>query len=164
MKIFSKTFSKHESHQVEIIPTPDLIHYAALRCRDCAGVHLKWLSQTECSRLGVHFLTPKKATKKSKQQTQHKWSQASEKERNFYTSYQPRSFGLPRTPSILMGDRLTIKDRYTGNSINTIPVEHLRQLLRSGKVTNTTDRAAIMKSIELRSGTYPGPSDDNAPF
>jgi hypothetical protein len=159
VKIFSKTYKKHQSHQVEIIPTPDLIHYAALRCQDCAGLHLKWLSQTECSRLGVHFVAPKKAIKK----TTVKWSQASQKQRDFYKSYQPRTSGLPRTPSILMGDRLTITDPYTGNSIHSIPVQHLEQLLKSGKVTNTQDKATIQKSIASRSGTHPGPSRNNTP-
>ena len=62
MKIFSKTFEKHQSHQVEIIPTPHLKHYAALRCTCRPGFHLKWLGREECSALGLDL--PKKASEK----------------------------------------------------------------------------------------------------
>jgi hypothetical protein len=155
MKIFSKTYSKHESHQVEIIPTPHLKHYAALRCKQCEGVHLKWLGREECSKLGVDL--PKKSPQRK---TKRNWSQATTKERTFYKSYQPTNLNRGKTPSQLIGDRLALSGRsqYNGNPLHKIPLDYLKLIMKT-KINNRDDKAFIERHIALRSGSEPGPSE-----
>ena len=152
MKIDQLTYLAHDNHQIEIIPMPaDHPHYAALRCADCGGgLHLKWLSHDECVVLQVPITNK---TYKSQKSTATKWAQATHKQQSFYKSYQPQSFALPRAPSILLGDRLTIGPKYTGNSIHTIPIPYLENLLKKNKVPNHKDQKLITESIQRRSGS-----------
>ena len=153
MQIEPSIYLTHDAdHQTEIIPMlADHPHYAALRCADCrGGLHLKWLSYAECVALEVPVINK---TYKSQKSRATKWAQATTKEQSFYRSYQPRSFDLPRTPSILLGDRLTIKSKYTGNSIHTIPIPYLKNLLKKNLVPNHKDQQIIIESIHRRSGS-----------
>ena len=177
MKLLLKTLTQHQTHSVEVVETPTKIHYAKLCCIDC-GNHrgsqfLMWLGPDELLQMG-HLKSPKQreqmiADKKpvrrrlmmeqrikaAKKNT--RWAQAKSKERQFYQSYQPTTQALGT--SFLMGDRLTLQCRYTGNTLSLIPINYLKTLVKSEtRLPNPRDRQLIMQHIEIRQpGSYPAP-------
>jgi hypothetical protein len=147
----------HSQHQVDVVLTPNLTHYAKLVCRECNGAWLQWLSRTD-----TEALIGPQATKTQKT-TQADWSNTQSKERKFYISYQQPSLKLPRTPTQLIRDRLALNghSRYNGNSIYTIPADYLQALLDTNRITRKEDRQQIQAAIELQkqTGTEPGPPE-----
>jgi hypothetical protein len=157
-----KALEKHRTHQVEpTLEQADSIHYGRLCCITCKHQHLKWLGPNELVLLGVvkehdigNLIKQKKKLKENSKAPKNKklWNNVSHKERDFYKSYQPNSFALPRTPSQLIGDRLAITgiSKYNGNSIGSIPIPYLQHLIKTNKINKKEDRALIMANIELR--------------
>jgi len=137
---------RHLHHQVDVVVTPNLNHYAKLVCRDCNGAWVQWLSRDATEQL----IGPQ-ATKQQKT-TQADWSTTHAKERQFYTSYQQPTLKLPRTPTQLIRDRLALTgySRYNGNSIYTIPADYLQALLDTNKITRKEDRHEIQAAIRLQ--------------
>lgn len=169
MKKLIKTLTKHKSHSVEVIETPTKIHYAKLCCIDCSrqpgSKFLMWLGPTELDAMG-HYKSRKEYYKaiddkkvirrrliREKQIKAAKkmpnWAQAKPKEKQFYQSYQPRQqqFGT----SFLMGDRLTLAGRYTGNPLALIPIDYLKTLIENEtRLPNPRDRKTIKQHISIR--------------
>jgi len=143
--------NNHLTHQVDVVLTPNLNHYAKLVCRDCGGAWLQWLSRSDTEALVGPQETKTQAT------TQADWSNTNPKERKFYISYQQPTLKLPRTPTQLIRDRLALNgySRYNGNSIYSIPVDYLQALLDTNKITRKEDRKMIQAAIDLQkqSGT-----------
>ena len=166
-----KSLEKHSEHQVSVVYTPGKIHYAKLCCVDCGNLFLQWLSADDLVAMGQINETQKQELIKSKkpkvQQLQKQgkykskkqsWSNITAQEREFYKSYQPKSFLTGRTPSQLIGDRLclTTISKYNGNSVYSIPLEYLQLIMAQNKITNTDDRNFIMAAIKKRSGANLG--------
>jgi|688.fasta_scaffold554471_1 hypothetical protein len=149
MKRSVSNFDKHLHHEVDVVLTPNLNHYAKLVCRDCKGSWLQWLSRSN-----TEALVGPQATK-TQPTTQADWSTAQPKERRFYTSYQQPALKLPRTPTQLIRDRLALNghSRYNGNSIYSIPADYLQALLDTNKITRKEDRHQIQAAIELQQQT-----------
>lgn len=149
MKRSVSNTDKHLHHQVDVVLTPDLNHYAKLVCRDCGGAWVQWLSRD-----ATETLAGPQATKQQKT-TPAEWSTIWPKERRFYTSYQQPALKLPRTPTQLIRDRLALTghSRYNGNSIYSIPVDYLQALLDTNKITRKEDRQQLQAAIELQQQT-----------
>jgi len=149
MKRSVSNSDKHLHHEVDVVLTPDLNHYAKLVCRDCKGLWLQWLSRSD-----TETLVGSQATK-LQQTTQADWSSTHTKERKFYTSYQQPTLKLPRTPTQLIRDRLALTghSRYNGNSIYTIPADYLQALLDANRITRKEDRHEIQAAIKLQQQT-----------
>lgn len=169
MKKLIQVLTKHKSHSVEVIETPTKIHYAKLCCIDC-GNHqgsqfLIWLGPNELETIGhiksrkqyYQMIADKKLVRQRLIQERRiqaakkatKWAQAKSKERKFYHSYQPRQqqFGT----SFLMGDRLTLAGRYTGNPLSLIPIDYLKTLIATEtRLPNPRDREIIKQHISIR--------------
>lgn len=175
MKSLISALQKHSTHTIDCVETPTKLHYAKMCCRDCGNKFLLWVGPHEMKAMG--YWTDQQATQQIKlkrklKNKQHKsktpkWSQATSKERNFYTNYQPPSFNLPRTPSQLIGDRLAITgiSKYNGNSIYSIPIEYLQTLLAGRRINKPEDRQLIEQAIQVRqealkeTGAYSGPPE-----
>ena len=149
MKRSVSNSDKHLHHQVDVVVTPNINHYAKLVCRDCGGAWIQWLSRDATEQL----IGPQ-ATKLQKT-TPADWSITQPKERKFYTSYQQPTLKLPRTPTQLIRDRLALNghSRYNGNSIYTIPADYLQALLDTNKITRKEDRQHIKAAIKLQQQT-----------
>lgn len=120
----------------------------------------QWTGLEQVAHTVTNRETPKNKTQKKKE---IKWAQASAKERNFYKSYQPQIFKLPRTPSQLLGDRLCLTgiSKHNGQPLHHIPTQYLKQILDT-KINNKEDKAKIMAQLELRkSGTELSASASN---
>ena len=169
----AKLLQQHISCQVSIEETPGKVHYGKLVCVAC-GNHrgpkfLTWLSIEEMVLTGkynseqdIQAAKQRKAKllKNNKPKKTTRWSQATEKERNFYKSYQPLgSLGRSNTPAQMIGDRLCVegKSKYNGNSIYSIPHAYLKQLLASGKIRRKEEQALIQAANELQTGSYSTP-------
>lgn len=141
----------HLTHQVDVVLTPDLNHYAKLVCCDCGGSWIQWLSKTD-----TETLIGKQTTKKAKFKKKRDWSNISKKERQHYQSYQPQKI-LKNTQ--LIGDRLALRGRsqYNGNPLGSIPLAALQSILLT-KIDNPSDRQYIENFIKQISGPQPGPS------
>lgn len=139
---------KHLTHQVDVVLTPDLNHYGKLVCRECGGQWIQWLSRADATAL----VGPQE--KKTQKNTKSNWSNTGSKERQHYKSFQP-SFGLPRTPTQLINDRLALTgySKHNGNSIYSVPVPFLQSLLDTNKINKKEDRQRIQAAIKLRIGT-----------
>jgi hypothetical protein len=137
---------KHLQHQVDVVLTPDLNHYGKLVCSDCGGTWIKWLGKSETEAL----LGPQ-ITKQQKIKSAH-WSSTNIKERQHYRSFQPKYQQLVRKPTQLIQDRLALfgHSRYNGNSIYSIPVAYLQELLDNNTITNPQDRQQIEIAIHER--------------
>jgi len=149
MKHSVSNSDKHLHHEVDVVLTPNLNHYAKLVCRDCGGEWVQWLSRDATE----HLIGPQ-ATKTQKT-TQADWSNTQPKERKFYTSYQQPRLTLPRTPTQLIQDRLALNghSRFNGNSIYSIPADYLQALLDNNRITRKEDRQQIKAAIELQKQT-----------
>ena len=164
MSTFTKKLEKHLTHSVTTIFTPGKIHYAKLCCVDCNNLFLQWLSADNLVTIGQITEEQKQELIKSKRpkvqqlqnqgkyKTKSSWTTITTQERTFYKSYQPPK--LPRTPTQLIGDRLALNSysKYNGNSIHSIPLKYLEQLIVENKITRREDRQRIMDSIKIRSG------------
>jgi len=162
--------NKHLSHNATVVFTPGKIHYAKLCCVDCGNLFLQWLGPDDLVAIGqidekqkqelIKSKKPKieKLQKQGKYKSKQSWSNASEQERNFYKSYQPKAFTRGSTPTQLIGDRLALASysKYNGNSIHLIPTQYLESLMAQNKIGNSDDRKFIMASIKLRSGANLG--------
>ena len=173
MKKLIEILTKHQSHSVEIVETPTKIHYAKLCCQTCGNRFLTWLGPDELLATGHikdrkqynQMVQAKKLVrerlKQQKKATSAKkntrWAQAKTKEKQFYHSYQPRQqkFGT----SFLLGDRLTLAGRYTGNPLALIPIDYLKTLIATDtRLPNPKDREIIRQHISIRqTGSYPAP-------
>jgi hypothetical protein len=142
---------QHLTHQVDVVITPKINHYAKLVCVDCGGAWLQWLSHSDTQKL----IGPQDK-KKAKFKKKSTWSTTSKKERQHYQSYQPPK-EIKRTQ--LIGDRLALRGRsqYNGNPIGSIPITELKTILRT-RIDNPSDRQYIENYIEQISGPQPGPS------
>jgi len=173
MKKLIKTLTRHQTHSVEIVETPTKIHYAKLCCQTCGNRFLMWLGPNELEAMGhirdrkqynqmvqakklvrERLITEKKV--RAAKKTTH-WAQATTKEKQFYQSYQPRQQKLGT--SFLMGDRLTLAGRYTGNPLALIPINYLKTLIATDtRLPNSRDREIIRQHIGIRqTGSYPAP-------
>lgn len=177
MKKLIKTLTRHQTHSVEIVETPTKIHYAKLCCRDCGTAggsqFLMWLGPNELEAMGHirtreqydQMIRDKKVIRRrliKEQQVKAakkmpNWAQAKTKEKQFYQSYQPRQQKLGT--SFLMGDRLTLAGRYTGNPLALIPIDYLKTLIATDtRLPNSRDREIIRQHISIRqTGSYPAP-------
>ena len=152
MKRSISNAEKHLHHEMDVVLTPDLNHYAKLVCRECGGKHggqgywIQWLSREDTEAI----IGPQPT--KTQKTTQADWSRTQPKERKFYTSYQQNLISLPRTPTQLIRDRLALNSysRYNGNSIYSIPHTYLQTLLDQNKITRREDRQLIQAAIELQ--------------
>ena len=145
-----KTIDKHNTHQVDVVVTPELSHYAKLVCCHCNNKFIQWLSRGDVETI----LGPQ--TKKPPRESQSTtWSNTNQKERQHYKSYQPKILQLPRTPTQLVNDRLALtgKCKYNGNHLGSIPTNFLKQLLDTNKINKKEDRQRVEYYIKLQTGT-----------
>jgi hypothetical protein len=177
MKSLIKILTRHSTHSVEVVETPTKFQYAKLSCIDC-GDHrgsqfLMWLGPDELFQMGhlkslkqrEQMIADKKPVRNRLKNEQRiaaakkntRWAQTKTKEKQFYHSYQPQQqkFGT----SFLLGDRLTLAGRYTGNPLALIPINYLKTLIATDtRLPNSKDREIIRQHISIRqTGSYPAP-------
>jgi hypothetical protein len=172
----TQLLEKHVNCRVQIVETPGRVHYGKICCETCGNhrgsLFLKWLDVAELQLVGHYTTTEQiqaaqqlkqrllKKNKNNRPNTNTQWSQATEKERNFYRSYQPPgTLTRTKTPAQMIGDRLCVAghSKYNGNSIYSIPTNYLKQLLTSGKIKRKEEQALILAAIDLQTGSHSAP-------
>jgi hypothetical protein len=155
-------FDQHDSHQVEIVPTPHLPHYAALRCSCRPGLHLKWLSREECVSLGLNL--PKKTPQKTSRKKTPTWQTYIQKTQSQPSKKTDAAFRFSKPVTVTqsrqgMNNRLlcqgiVITGIHTGKYLYNLSTPTLEQLLL--QATNSQDITTLRTYIGKRTGPKPG--------
>ena len=155
-------FDQHDSHQVEIVPTPHLPHYAALRCSCRPGLHLKWLSRDECQSLGLDL--PKKTPQKTSRKKTPTWQTYIQQTQSQQSKKTDAAFRFSK-PVTVTQSRQAMNNRvlyqgtiitgiHTGKPLDHVSTHTLYQLL--SQATNSQDIAILKARIGKRNGPKPG--------